>query len=78
MTVAVSSQVWAGFSSRGDMTTSMYSSSAPASFSSEPESFGDDEHNVWNLLLAHFALTLFLMASEKVEWVAIIVRVATI
>ena len=36
------------------MTTSFCSPSAPTSFTSEPESFGDEEHSVWNLLLVVF------------------------
>ena len=38
------------------MSTSTYSSSAPWWFTSEPNSFGDEEHNVWNelmIVLAH-------------------------
>ena len=38
-------------SSRGGMSTSTSSSSAPWSFTSEPDSFGDEEDNVWNFVV---------------------------
>ena len=38
-------------SSRGGMPTSTCSSSAPWSSTSEPDSFGDEEHDVWNWLV---------------------------
>ena len=51
--------VTVAFSSMSAMSISKYSSSAPWSFTSEPELFGDEEHDVWNSLLVIIAHHMF-------------------